>query len=80
MTPDTDVQVPAPAGLDRRLYVLAALCVPSVAGAAQVTVRFVPLPWASVAAAGVFGALGVATAVVSVLVADQTLAPAALKL
>jgi hypothetical protein len=74
VTPDTVVQVPAPDGLDRKLNPVAALCVLSIAGAVQVTVRLLPVPCASDAALGVFGA---AAAVVSVVVADHALAPAA---
>ncbi len=73
VTPDTVVQVPAPEGLDRRLNPVAALCALSTAGAVQVTVRSLPPPCASNAAAGVFGA---AMAVVSVLLPDHALAPA----
>jgi len=76
VTPATVVQVPAPEGLDRRLNPVAALCVLSIAGAVHVTVRSLPVPCAS-DALGVFGA---AVAVVSVLVADHALAPAALEL
>jgi len=74
VTPDTVVQVPAPEGLDRRLNPVAALCVLSIAGAVQVTVRLLPVPCASDAGPGVFGA---AVAVVSVLVADHALVPPA---
>ena len=77
VTPDTVVQVPAPEGLDRRLKPVAALCVLSTAGAVQVTVRLLPVPCASDAALGVFGA---AVAVVSVLVADHALVPAVFEL
>ena len=59
MTPDTVVQVPAPEGLDRRLNPVAALCVLSIDGAVQVTVRLLPVPCASDAALGVFGTCGV---------------------
>ncbi len=44
VTPDKVVQVPAPAGLERRLNPVAAPCVPSVAGAVQVTVNFEFVP------------------------------------
>ena len=75
VTPDTVVQVPAPDGLDRRLKLVAALCVLSIAGAVQVTLRLLPVPCASDTAFGVFGK---AVAVVSVLVADHALVPMAL--
>jgi hypothetical protein len=73
VTPVTVVQAPAPEGLDRRLNPVAASCVLSTAGAAQVTIRSLPVPCASV---GV-GVLGTPVAVVSVVVADQALVPAA---
>ena len=44
VTPDTVVQVPAPDGLDCKLNPEAALCVLSIAGALQVTVRLAPAP------------------------------------
>jgi hypothetical protein len=56
VTPDTVVQVPAPEGLDRRTNPAAAACVLSTAGAAQVTLRSLPVPFANVAAFGTFGA------------------------
>ena len=68
------VQVPTPEGLDCRLKLVAALCVPSIAGAVQVTVRSLPVPCANDGAAGVFGA---AVAVVRVLMADHALVPVA---
>jgi hypothetical protein len=82
VTPDTVVQVPAPEGLDRKLNPVAAPCVLSIAGAVQVTVRSLPLPCASDAAPGAFGAYGPAAtpAVVSVLVADHALVPATFEL
>jgi hypothetical protein len=58
---------------------LAALCVPSVAGAVHVTVRLLPVPWASDAAPGVFGIYAI-VAVLSVLGADHALVPAAFEL
>jgi hypothetical protein len=54
---------------------VAALCVLSITGVVQVTVRVLPVPCASDGAFGVFGA---PVAVMSVLVADHALAPAAL--
>jgi hypothetical protein len=71
--------VPAPEGLDRRLKPVAALCVLSVAGDVQVTVRLLPVPCASDGALGAFGAYGPAVAVVSVLMADHALVPPAFK-
>jgi hypothetical protein len=59
---------------------VAAPCVLSIAGAVQVTMRSLPVPRASSAALGVFGAgvtVTVAAPVVCVLVADHALAPAA---
>jgi hypothetical protein len=53
---------------------VAALCVPSTAGAVQVTVRLLPVPCASDTALGVFGA---PDAVASVVVADHALVPTA---
>jgi hypothetical protein len=53
----------APDGLDRRLNPVAAPCVPSITGAAQVTVRLLPVPCASAAAADVFGGYPVAAGV-----------------
>ena len=44
VTPVTTVQVPAPVGLERRLYPVAAPCVPSTAGAGQIAVSFVFVP------------------------------------
>jgi hypothetical protein len=76
----TTVQAPAPEGLDRRANAVAALCVLSTAGAAQVTVRLLPVPCASDGAPGAFGAVGAAAAVVSVLVTDHALEPAAFEL
>jgi hypothetical protein len=55
LTPDTNVQVPAPEGLNCRLYLVAAPCVLSTAGAGQVTVMLLPAPRTSEAALGVFG-------------------------
>jgi hypothetical protein len=69
--------VPAPEGLDCRLYPVAALCVLSIAGADQVTVRSLPAPCASDTALGVFGP---AVAVASVLIADHGPVPAAFEL
>jgi hypothetical protein len=77
VTPDTVVQVPAPAGLDRRANPVAAPCVLSIAGAVQVTVRSLPAPCASDTPLNVFGA---AVAVESVLVADHALVPVAFEL
>jgi hypothetical protein len=77
VTVDAIVQVPAPEGLDRRLKPVAALCVLSIAGAVQVTVRLLPVPCASDGAPGTFGA---AAAVVSVLVADHVLVPVTFEL
>ena len=77
MTPVTVVQVPAPEGLDRRLNTVAALCVLSIAGAVQVTVRVLPVPRARDAAPGAFGTYGPAVAVKSVLVTDHALTPVA---
>jgi len=74
VAPVTMVQAPVPDGLYRRLNPVAALCVLSAAGAAQLTVRVVPAPCASDAALGVFGA---AAAVVSVMGDDHALPPAA---
>ena len=76
VTPDTIVQLPAPDGLDRRLNPVAALCVLSVAGAAQVTIRVLPGPCASDG----LGAFGAAAAVARVLVADHALVPAEFEL
>ena len=76
VTPGTVVHVPAPEGLDRSANAVAALCEASVAGAAQVTVRLLPVPCARETAAGVFGA---AVAVVNVLVADHADVPPALE-
>jgi len=56
---------------------VAAPCVLSTAGAVQVTIRSLPVPCASDAALGVFGA---AVTVVSVLVADHALVPVAFEL
>jgi hypothetical protein len=53
VTPATVVQLPAPDGLNWRNPV-AASCVPSIAGAVQVTVRLLPLPGASDGALGGF--------------------------
>lgn len=78
MTPVTVVHVPAPDGLECRLYPVAALCVLSIVGAAQVTMRALPTPGASDAALGAFGADGAAAAVESVLVGDHMLVPVAL--
>ena len=77
MTPVTVVQVLAPDGLDRRLNPVAALCVLSVVGATQGTVRLLPAPSASDTPLGMFGASAV---VVSVLVADHALKPAVFEL
>ena len=77
MTPDTVVQVPAPDGLDCRLDPVAALWVPSTAGAVQITVRSLPPACANDTVPGGFGA---AMAVVSVLVADHALVPAVFEL
>jgi hypothetical protein len=55
---------------------VAALCELSTAGAAQVTIRSLPVPCASAAV----GAFGAAVAVVSVLVADHALVPAVFEL
>jgi hypothetical protein len=66
MTPDTVVQVAAPEGLDSALNAVAALCVLSIAGAAQVTIRVLPVPCAN-DALGVLG-MNAVVAVVSVLV------------
>ena len=77
LTPVTTVQVPAPEGLHCKLNPMAALCVLSVAGVAQVAMRALPVPWASDAAPGAFGA---AVAVPSVVVADHALVPAAFTL
>src|SRR5580658_6356500 len=80
VTPDSVVQVPAPDGLERKLYPVAAPCVLSVAGAVQVTVslEFVPSGGGvTLAIAGAFGAYGPADAVASVLVTDQALVPVA---
>ena len=80
MTPDTVVQVPAPAGLERTLNPVAAPCVPSVAGAVQATVNLEVVPSGggmTPVIAGALGANGPAEAVVRVLVADQALEPAA---
>jgi len=63
VTPDTVVQVAAPVGLDRRLNPVAALCVLSIAGAVQVTVRALPGPCASDTPLGVFGTCGVGVGV-----------------
>jgi hypothetical protein len=63
VTPDTIVHVPAPEGLDCRANAVAALCVLSMAGAVQVTVRLPPVPGASDAALCAFG--GAAVAIVS---------------
>jgi hypothetical protein len=76
-TPVTVVQIPAPEELDARLNPVAAPCELSTAGAVQVTERLLPVPCASDAALGVFGA---PAAVVSVLMADHALAPAAFEL
>ena len=80
MTLGKVVQVAVPAGLDRRANPVAASCVPSTAGAVQVTVRSLPVPCTSETALGAFGACGPAEAVVSVLVVDHALAPAAFEL
>ena len=56
MTPGTEVQPLVPAGTYCRLNPAAAPCVPSIAGAVQLTIRLVPVPWDSVIAPGVFGA------------------------
>ncbi len=56
---------------------VALLCVLSVVGVAQVTMRALPVPCASDAALGAFGMNGPIADVVSVLVADQALVPAA---
>jgi hypothetical protein len=77
-TPDPIVQVPAPEGLDRKANPVAALCVLSIAGAAQVTLRLLPVPFANDAAPGVFGAC--CAAVMRVLVTDHALAPVAFEL
>jgi len=77
VTPDTVVQVPAPEGLDLRLYPAAPSCVLSILEVAQVAVRLLPVPCASDAAPGVFGA---AVAVLSVAVVDHPLVPAASEL
>lgn len=74
LTPVTVVHVLAPDGLDCRLKLAAALCVLSIPGAVQVTVRSLPVPGANDGAFGVFGA---AVAVVTVLVADHSLMPVA---
>ena len=52
---DTTVHAPAPEGLDRTANPLAAPCVLSIAGAAQVTMRLLPVPCAKVGAPGGFG-------------------------
>ena len=83
VTPDTTVQVPAPAGLERRLYPVAAPWVPSIVGAVHATLSLLFVPsggGAMLATVGAFGAYGPAEAVVSVLVVDQALAPAAFEL
>jgi hypothetical protein len=73
----TAVQVPAPEGLDCRLNQAAAPCVLSTVGAVQLTMRSLPGPCASDGAAGVFG---FAVPVISLLVADHGLVPAAFAL
>jgi hypothetical protein len=83
VTADTVVQVPAPLGLKRRLYPVAAPWVPSAAGAVQATASFVVVPsggGATAVIAGALGAYGPSAVVVSVLVADHALAPAAFEL
>jgi hypothetical protein len=83
VTPDTVVHVPAPVGLERTLYPVAAPWVPSTAGAVQVAVSFVFVPsgcGATPAIAGAFGANVPAEAVVSVLVVDHALVPVAFEL
>ncbi len=77
VTFDACVQTLAPEGLDCRLNTVAALCVLSTAGAVQVTVRPLPGPCASDGAAGAFG---IAVPVVSVVVVDHGLVPAAFAL
>jgi hypothetical protein len=79
VTPDTNVQTPAPDGLDCRLKLVATPWVLSTAGAVQVTTRLLPAPWASDTAAGMFGICAIA-AVVSVLIADHALVPAVFEL
>ena len=76
MTPVTVVQMLAPDKLDRRLKLVAALCVLSIAGAFHVTVRLLPVPCAS----DTLGAFGAPMTVESMLVADHALAPPALVL
>ncbi len=79
VTPDTTVQVAAPDGPDRTAYPVAALCVPSIVGAVQVTVRLLPLPWASEIPPGALG-MNELAAVDSVLVIDHPLAPTVFEL
>jgi hypothetical protein len=58
VTPDTVVQLAAPAGLHQRANPVAAPCVLSITGAAQVTLRSLPVPCANVGALGAFGGIG----------------------
>jgi hypothetical protein len=58
VTADTVVQLPAPDGLERRLYPVAAPCVPSTDGAVQVTMSFEFVPSAGGVPLMIAGAFG----------------------